>query len=89
MKINSLSLSLSSAATVAILWTVYSAAAFSLTILAINLSGEMGYLDFSDFDWKHTFSQFVVSLLMWSGRAGVTGWVIATVYNELFEIYDL
>jgi len=64
--INPLSLSLSSAVTVAVLWTVYSAAGFSLTILAINLSGEMGYLHFSDFDWKHTFSQFIVSLILWS-----------------------
>lgn len=66
MGINPLSLSLSSAVTVAVLWTVYSAAGFSLTILAINLSGEMGYLHFSDFDWKHTFSQFIVSLILWS-----------------------
>lgn len=89
MKINSLLLSLSSAVTVAVLWTVYSAAAFSLTILAINFSGEMGYLDFSDFDWKHTFSLFSVSLILWSGSAGITGWMIATVYNDLSEIYGI
>ncbi len=85
MKINPLSLSVSSAAPVAVLCTVYSAAVFSLTILAINLSGEMSYLDFSDFDWKHTFSQFVVNLIVWSGSAGITGWLIAAVYNDLCD----
>ena len=62
MKINPALLSLSSAVIVAILWTVYSAAVFSLTILAINLSGEMGYLNFSDFDWKHALIQFTGTL---------------------------
>ena len=89
MKINPLLLSLSSAVTVAILWTVYSAAVFSLTIAAINLSGEMGYLNFSNFDWKHVLIQFIVSLVMWSGSAGLTGWLIAAFYNDLSEIYDV
>ncbi len=89
MKIIPLLLSLSSAVTVAILWTVYSAAVFSLTILAINLSGEMGYLNFSDFDWKHTFIQFSGTLIVWSGIAGLTCWLIAAFYNDLSEIYDV
>lgn len=89
MKINPGLLSLSSAVIVAVLWTVYSAAVFTLTILAINLSGEMGYLNFSNFDWKHTFIQFIVSLIVWSGSAGLTGWLIATFYNDLSEIYDV
>ena len=89
MKINPLLLSLSSAVTVAILRTVYSAAVFSLTILAINLSGEMGYLNFSNFDWKHALIQFTGTLIVWSGGAGLTGWLIATFYNDLSEIYDV
>ena len=49
----------------------------------------MGYLNFSNFDWKHTFAQFIVSLIVWSGNAGLTGWLIATFYNDLSEIYDV
>ena len=89
MKINPGLLSLSSAVIVAILWAIYSAAVFSLTILAINLSGEMGYLNFSNFDWKHALIQFIVSLIVWSGSAGLTGWLIAAFYNDLSEIYDV
>ena len=89
MKINPGLLSLSSAVIVAILWTVYSAAVFSLTILAINLSGETGYLNFSDFDWKHALIKFIGTLIVWSGIAGLTGWLIATFYNDLSEIYDV
>lgn len=89
MKLNPLLLSLSSAVTVAIFWTVYSAAVFSLTILAINLSGEMGYLNFSNFDWKHALIQFTGTLIVWSGIAGLTGWLIAAFYNDLSEIYDV
>ena len=89
MKINPRLLCLSSAAVVAILWTIYSAAIFALTILAINLSGEMGYLNFSNFDWKHALIQFIVSLIVWSGSAGLTGWLIAAFYNDLSEIYDV
>lgn len=47
----------------------------------------MSYLDFSDFDWKHTFSQFVVNLIVWSGSAGITGWLIAAVYNDLCDTH--
>ena len=83
MNINPGLLCLSSAAVVAILWTIYRAAIFALTILAINLSGEMGYLNFSNFDWKHTFLEFIVSLIMWSGSAGLMGWLIAASYNAL------
>ena len=89
MKINPGLLSLSSAVIVAVLWTIYSTAVFSLTIAAINLSGEMGYLNFSNFDWKHTFIQFIASLIVWSGSAGLTGWLIAAFYNDLSEIYDV
>ncbi len=89
MKINPRLLSLSSALVVAILWTVYSASVFSLTILAINLSGEMGYLNFSNFDWKHKFIEFIVSLIVWSSAAGLTGWLIAVFYNDLSESYDM
>ena len=89
MKINPLLLSLSNAVTIAVLWTMYSAATFSLTILAINLSGEMAYLNFTDFDWRHTFSQFIVSLILWSDSGGITGWLIATVHNDLCGIYDM
>ena len=88
MKINSGLLSLSSAVIVAILWTVYSGSVFALTILAINLSGEMGYLNFSDFDWKHALIQFTGTLIVWSGSAGLTAWLIATFYNFLSEICD-
>jgi len=77
MKINPGLLSLSSAVIVAILWTVYSAAIFALTILAVNLSGEIGYLNFSNFDWKHALIQFIGTLIVWSGIAGLTGWLIA------------
>ena len=49
----------------------------------------MGYLNFSNFDWKHTFAQFIVSLIVWSGNAGLTGWLIAAFYNYLSEIYDV
>ncbi len=89
MKINPGLLSLSSAVIVAFLWTVYSASVFSLTILAINLSGEMGHLNFSDFDWKHALIQFTGTLIVWSGSAGLTGWLIAAFYNDLSEIYDV
>ena len=89
MKINSGLLSLSSAVIVAILWTVYSGSVFALTILAINLSGEMGYLNFSDFDWKPALIQFTGTLILWSGSAGLTGWLIAAFYNDLSGIYDV
>ena len=85
MKINPRLLCLSSAVTAAILWTAYSALVFSLTFLAINLSGEMAYLNFSNFDWKLTFIQFIVYLIVWSSSAGLTGWLIAAFYNFLSE----
>ena len=88
MKINPKLLSLSSAVIVAILWTVYSGAVFFFTFVAINLSGEMGYLNFSNFDWKNNLIQFLTSLILWGGGAGLTGWLIAEFYNDLSDSYD-
>jgi hypothetical protein len=88
MKINPKLLSLACAAVVGALWIVKSVAVFALTVLAMNLSGEAGYLDFSNLDWKHALIQFTGNLFQGVGIAALAGWLIAAAYNFLSEISD-
>ena len=85
MKINPPLFGLAAALAAAVLWSVYSFCAFSLLIIAINLSGDLAYTNFGNFEWTHFLSRFLVNLVALSLGADLTGWLIAGFYNYLNE----
>lgn len=88
MKINALLLSISCVAVAAILLVAYRVAVFAATIAVMNLSGEMAYLDFGNFDWTASFIRFSCELVKLSGIAGLMGWLVSAFYNLLSETFD-
>ena len=58
MKISPPLFGLAAALAAAVLWSVYSFCAFSLLIIAINLSGDLAYTNFGNFEWTHFLSRF-------------------------------
>ena len=85
MKINPLLFGVAAALAAAVLWSVYSFCAISLLIIAINLSGDLAYTNFGNFEWTNFLSRFLVDLVALSLGAGLTGWLIAGFYNYLNE----
>ena len=62
MKINPVLFGLASALAAAVLWSVYRVCVFSLMVIAINLSGDMAYTNFGNFEWTYFLSRFLVNL---------------------------
>ncbi|MAM70255.1 MAG: hypothetical protein CMP91_03815 [Gammaproteobacteria bacterium] len=83
MKLNASALALSFAIVTAILWLVCSLIVVLLPQMAMNMSGNMMHADFSGMQWTMNFIGFLFGLIVWVVIAGVTGWLIATVYNRL------
>lgn len=85
MKISPVYLSLAAALVIAFLWSVRCAAIFAVTILAMSLSSESGFVDFGGFDWKYELLSFSGNLVKTSASAGVATWLTAIVYNFFVE----
>jgi len=69
----------------AVMWTIYSGSVFLLLILAINISGDFGYTDFTNFDLIPPLVKFLLGLCIVMSGAGLTGKMIAEIYNYLIE----
>lgn len=81
MKINPTLLSISYAAVAAVLWTGDSVSVFASSVAAMNLSGDLVYLDSSKFGWQQMFVQFSVNSTNLSGIAELTEYPITEFYN--------
>lgn len=88
MKIDPNKLGLAGAAAIVVLWTVYNLIDFFLMISAVNLSGDFAYTNFADFDWQARLVKFILSVFALSFGAGLTGSLIADIYNFLIKRSD-
>ena len=82
MKLEPKALALSSAATFAILWVICSLLVVLLPGTMMNMSGHMMHAEMSQMSWSMNFTGFVAGLVIWSLLAGVTGWLVAVLYNQ-------
>ena len=83
MKLNTNSFAIAWAFAFAILWVLCSAIVYLLPGLSLSLSGHMMHSDFSSTGWVLTWSGFIIGLIAWTICAGITGWLIAFIYNKL------
>ena len=72
----------------AVLWTIYSVSVFLLTFLAIFLFSDFGYVDFFAFEYKPLLVKFILVMYLLMLGAGITGKMIAGIYNILIEKLD-
>lgn len=85
MRIDPNKLGLAGAVAIGVLWTLYSLIVFLLMITAITLSGDSAYTNFAGFDRQMPFVKFILSLFALSFGAGLTGRLIAEIYNFLIR----
>lgn len=83
MNINANKLALSSAITFALLWVLCSIVVIALPHQSMGIMGSMVHSDMGGLQWNMQIGSLVVGLVAWSLSAGVTAWLIATLYNKL------
>ena len=81
MNINPIKLGISSAAVFALFWVICSAIVYFVPEQMMLMTGHMAHVNLSDMHWTLTWSGFFIGLVSWAGIAGVTAWLIATIYN--------
>lgn len=83
MNIQANKIGISSAATFGILWIICSTAVhFALQPMMI-IAGYMMHSNLSTLSWTLTFTGFLTELVAWAAVAGISGWLLASIYNRL------
>lgn len=83
MKCDANKLFAATAAAFAIIWVVCSALVALVPGQMMDMSGHMIHADVEMMSWTLTWGGFVVGLILWSLSAGITAWLIGTIYNSL------
>ncbi len=83
MKLNAAKFGLAWAITFAIFWLVCSLFVWLMPGAMMGISGHMIHGDLSAINWHLSLAGAVAGLVAWSLLAGVTGWLVALVYNRL------
>lgn len=83
MIINANKFALSAAITFALLWVLCSLVVIALPHQSMGIMESMVHSDMGDLQWHMQVGGFVVGLFAWSLSAGITGWLIAAIYNKL------
>ncbi|MFT5788594.1 MAG: hypothetical protein ACI8SJ_000698 [Shewanella sp.] len=83
MNIDANKIGISSAVSFGLLWVVCSAAVHFMPQPMMTITGHMMHADLSTQAWTLTFLGFLTGLVAWAAIAGVSGWLIASIYNRL------
>ncbi|GIU01561.1 hypothetical protein TSL6_20670 [Sulfurovum sp. TSL6] len=83
MNINAKKIGVSSAISFGILWIICSALVHFFPDPTMMITEYMLHADLSEIVWTLTFSSFSIGLLAWSTLAGISAWLIASIYNRL------
>lgn len=83
MNINANKFAGSAAITFALLWVLCSIVVIALPYQSMGIMGSMVHSDMGGLQWNMHIGGLVVGLVAWSLSAGVTAWLIATIYNKL------
>jgi hypothetical protein len=82
MQINEMKFGIAAGSAFAILWLICSALVVMLPMPMMAMSGNMVHMDAAGINWQMGFMGFLVGLFAWTLSAGVTGWLIAFIYNK-------
>ena len=83
MKIHAMKFGMASAISASILWIICSVLVMFLPSMMLSMSGDMLHMQLNDMGWHLTFTGAVKGLVAWFVMAGLTGWMLATIYNRL------
>lgn len=83
MKLDAIKFGLASAATFSILWVVCSLFVMGMPMNMMHISGNMVHGNFTSMQWSMGTQSIFIGLIAWAFVAGITGWLIALIYNKL------
>ncbi len=83
MKLNPVPFGSACALSFASIWILCSLLVVLIPTPMMQMGGHMIHTDLNMMSWTMTFFGFVIGLIAWSLWAGVTGWLIAIIYNRL------
>jgi hypothetical protein len=83
MKLDAVKFGLASAAAFSILWVVCSLFAIGMPMNMMQVSGNMVHGDFTSMQWSMGIQGLFIGLIAWAFVAGISGWLIALIYNKL------
>lgn len=83
MNINANKFAVSSAITFTLLWVLCSIVVIALPQQSMSIMGFMVHSDMGPLQWNMQVGGFIIGLVVWSLSAGVTAWLLATIYNKL------
>jgi hypothetical protein len=83
MNIDANKIGISSAVSFGLLWVVCTAAVHVIPYPMMMLTGHMIHADLSTQGWTLTFLGFLTGLVSWAAMAGISGWLIASIYKRL------
>ena len=83
MKLDAAKFGLAWAIAFAIFWIVCSMAVSIMPEMMMGMSGHMVHGDLSAMQWHLSLVGLLLGLVAWSLMAGITGWLVAAVYNRL------
>lgn len=83
MKIDAVKFGLATAAAFAIVWLFCSLFVWSMPSMMMDMTGNMMHSDWSRMGWHMSGMGVIVGMIGWSAGAGVTGWLLAAIYNRL------
>ena len=83
MKLNATKFGVASAVAFAILWVICSLFVVVMPGMMMEMSGHMVHTDLAGIQWHMGLTSVVIGLFAWSFVAGITGWLVATIYNRL------
>ena len=76
------------AAAAALYWSFYSVGGLLLLATEIYISGFYGYTDLCGYNWRPELVRFLGNLFILSSGAGLTGWLVGSLYNFFNKISD-
>jgi len=78
--------SAASAVTAAILWIGCSALVAALPETMWQMTAQMLHVEFAEVSWAMDWTGFFSGLLSWSALAGLTGAILALLYNRFLGL---
>ena len=83
MKLDARALGIAFAVATAVLWVICSLFVAILPGAMMAMSGHMVHANFGGMSWTMSIIGFLIGLVIWTGIAFVTGWLIGVLYNRM------
>jgi hypothetical protein len=83
MKLDAIKFGGACAIAFSILWIICSAFVMVMPTNMMQVSGNMVHGDLTSMQWSMGIQGIFVGLIAWAFVAGISGWLIAFIYNKL------